>query len=88
MSKNEWMKFLADEKVKVLAEKNGWTAPRAKGFLDGEGARRRGQAPSRYAQVGIDDYSLGFRAGYYVRQTQRSAPTQPAAPRGKAGGDL
>lgn len=88
MSKGDGMKVLADEKVRVLAEKNGWTVPRAQGFLDGEGARRRGQKPSRYAQVGIDEYSLGFRAGFYERQTQRSAPTRPAAPRGKASGDL
>jgi hypothetical protein len=54
-------------KVDVLAERNGWSITRAQGFLDGEMARRRGGAPSIYARVGIDDYCVGFRAGYYVR---------------------
>jgi hypothetical protein len=54
-------------KVQVLAERYGWSIARAQGFVDGEMTRRRGAAPSAYARVGIDDYSLGFRAGYYER---------------------
>ena len=54
-------------KVQVLAERYGWSIARAQGFVDGEMFRRRGAPPSSYAQVGIDDYSLGFRAGYYER---------------------
>jgi hypothetical protein len=61
------MKVLS--KVNVLAERNGWSVARSQGFVDGEIARRRGEAPSIYARVGIDDYSLGFRAGYYERAT-------------------
>jgi hypothetical protein len=62
------MKDLSKEKIRVLAENNGWSLPRAEGFLDGESFRRRGLAPSRYAQVGFDEYCLGFRAGYYERK--------------------
>ena len=45
-------------------------------------SRRRGAAPSTYARVGIDDYSLGFRAGYYERRTSppKGASTQLGSP--------
>ena len=62
------MKVLSREKTKVLAEKNGWPLAMAEGYVDGETCRRRGKAPSAYARIGIDEYSLGFRAGYYERQ--------------------
>jgi hypothetical protein len=64
------MKVLS--KVDVLAQGNGWSNARAQGFVDGEMARRRGTAPSIYARVGIDDYCIGFRAGYYVRGTSQA----------------
>jgi hypothetical protein len=68
--------------VNVLAERNGWSISRAQGFVDGEMARRRGAPPSTYARVGIDDYCLGFRAGYYERGTsqRRVAATPLASP--------
>jgi hypothetical protein len=62
------MKVLSKEKVKVLKELNGWSLAQAEGFVDGEACRRRGTPPPKHAQVGIDDYSLGFRAGYYERK--------------------
>jgi hypothetical protein len=68
-------------KVQVLAERNGWSLARAQGFVDGEMARRRGAAPSTYARVGIDDYSLGFRDGYYERGSSR--PKGSATPLGR-----
>lgn len=64
------MKVLS--KVLVLAERNGWSMARAQGFVDGELARRRGTAPSIFARVGIDEYCMGFRAGYYVRSTSQA----------------
>ena len=71
------MKVLS--KVNMLAERNGWSIARAQGFVDGEMSRRRGGVPSVHAGVGIDDYSLGFRAGYYERGNLQSkaAATQP-----------
>ena len=42
--------------------------------------RRRGAPPTAYAQVGIDDYSLGFRAGYYERG--KPQPNGTATPPG------
>jgi hypothetical protein len=62
------MKVLSENEIKVLAEKNGWSLMRAEGYLDGENCRLRGTEPSRYAQIGIDEYCQGFRAGYYERE--------------------
>ena len=31
-----------------------------------------GEAPSTYALVGIDDFAVGFRAGYFPRNRRRS----------------
>ena len=62
------MRVLSEEKIKVLADRNGWSQALSRGYLDGQTLRRRGDAPSKYALVGIDEYCLGFRAGYYGRQ--------------------
>ena len=63
------MNLLSKRRIKVLAEKNGWPLLRAEGYLDGEFFRRRGMAPSKYGQIGIGEYCLGFRAGYYDRKS-------------------
>jgi len=73
------MHYLTKEKTKVLSEKNGWSLAHAEGFVDGEAFRRRGLTPSKHAQIGIDDYSLGFRAGYYERKNPAPAKS-PAVP--------
>lgn len=62
------VKVLTKEKCQVLADRNGWSIERAKGFVDGESCRARGKKPSKYVMIGIDEYSLGFRAGYYERR--------------------
>lgn len=75
------MHYLTKEKTKVLAERNGWSLAQAEGYVDGEASRRRGLTPSKHAQIGIDDYSLGFRAGYYERKTPELMHSKsPAAP--------
>ncbi len=66
------MKLLSSEKFRVLAEVNGWSLAHAEGYVDGETSRRRGNPPSQYALIGIDEYSLGFRAGYFERQNPDS----------------
>jgi hypothetical protein len=66
------MKVLTEERIKTLAEKNGWSLTRAEGYLDGENSRRLGIMPSSYVQVGIDDYCAGFRTGYYERDDAAS----------------
>jgi hypothetical protein len=66
------MKLLSEERVKILADRHGWSIARAQGYVDGEISRRRDEVPSTYALVGIDDYALGFRAGYFVRYSPSS----------------
>jgi hypothetical protein len=70
------MKVLS--KVNLLAQRNGWSVARAQGFVDGEMSRRRGASPSAYAQVGMDEYCLGFRAAYYERaESQLNVAAKP-----------
>ena len=64
------MKVLPREKFRVLAEANGWSLDHARGYVDGVAFRLRGKAPSKHVLVCIDEYCLGFRAGYYERQNQ------------------
>lgn len=71
------MKKISDEKCKVLAQSNGWSLSHAEGYIDGETHRRRGLQPSQGALVAIDDYSLGFRAGYFERRVARCAGALP-----------
>jgi hypothetical protein len=74
------MESLSKDKIKVLAEMNGWSLARAEGYVDGENFRRRGKTPSAYAQIGIDEYCLGFRAGYYERLSIASVISFPRLP--------
>ena len=64
------MKVFSAEKSKLLAEQNGWSLLHAQGFVDGETCRRLGNTPAKIAVIGIDEYSLGFRAGFFERQSQ------------------
>ena len=76
--------MLSKEKFKVLAEVNSWPLDYARGYVDGETIRLRGRKPSKCALIGIDEYCLGFRAGYYERQkpaSKVSVPDLPAASR-------
>jgi len=72
------MKAPPKEKFKVLAEANGWSLEHARGYVDGEAYRLRGKPPSQYALVGIDEYCLGFRAGYYERRDSDLTAELPA----------
>lgn len=59
------MKDFATEKSKQLAEEMGWTKERAEGYVDGETCGLRGLAISFHQKMGMDEYSKGFRTGYY-----------------------
>jgi hypothetical protein len=63
------------EKVKVVAEQHGWTLAHAQGYLDGQRSRKRGNPPPPYTVIGIDEYCLGFRAGYFGPD-RKSRPTR------------
>jgi hypothetical protein len=60
------MKVSSTEKVKVLAEQNGWTLAWANGYVAGEISRKRGRVPPKHLLIGIDEYCLGFRAGFFA----------------------
>ena len=62
------MKARSTERFTQLAQQNGWSLEFAQGHVDGEASRRLGNALAVHARVGIDQYSLGFRAGYFERQ--------------------
>lgn len=66
----EQVKSFSEEKFKALAEKNNWSVSYAQGFIEGEAVRRSAQPAPRVALIGIDQYALGFRAGYFERRTQ------------------
>jgi len=56
------------ERLKNLVSANeGASAAYANGVADGHCARASGLSVTIYLQVGIDDYSKGFRAGYFDR---------------------
>ena len=62
------VQVLSKEKAKVLAEQYGWSLEFAEGYVDGEAWRRRRRTLPEHASVGIDEYSLGFRAAYFDRR--------------------
>jgi len=70
------VKVLTKEKSQVLADRNGWSIEYARGYVDGETCRQRARKPSKYQMIGIDDYSLGFRAGYYERGDEAARSTK------------
>ena len=82
------MQVLSREKSKVLAEQYGWTLTIAEGYVDGEACRRRGKTPPEHAMVGMDEYSEGFRAGYYLRnpESTRRGPSIRPLPAGAPAG--
>jgi len=55
------------EAAEVLERAYGWSHDRTRGYLDGIAYRVNGIQPSKYLLVGIDDYAVGFRVGYYKR---------------------
>lgn len=61
------MSELLTEKRNMLAEEMGWTLDRAQGYVDGEATQLSGQDLPAYHKVAMDDYSKGFRTGYYTQ---------------------
>ena len=56
---------LSEQMSKVLAEQRGWCREYADGFVAGEASREKDETIPRHAMVGIDDWALGFRTGYF-----------------------
>ena len=66
--------MLTKEKHRALAERNDRSIEFSQGFVDGEAHRQRGKSPSPYVLVGIDQYCLGFRSGYFERRQSSVTP--------------
>ena len=66
------MKILSEQKSRLLAEENGWSIEFANGYVKGEYSRISSDKLSSYAMVGLDEYCLGYRAGYFERQNPAS----------------
>ncbi len=60
------MSDLLNEKRDELSRQMGWTLQRAQGFVDGETAQQSGQDLPGCHKVEMDEYSKGFRTGYYT----------------------
>jgi len=73
---------LSEEKYTALSEQNDWPLAFAEGYIAGQSARWRGTPPSSYVVVGVDQYALGFRAGYFERL---NPDRRSARPDGKPG---
>ncbi len=58
--------MLKDERDE-LAQEMGWTPRRAKGYVDGKTYQRSGQDMPGCHKVDMDEYSDGFRTGYYTQ---------------------
>jgi hypothetical protein len=61
------MSDLLKEQRDKLAQEMGWTLERAQGFVDGETSQRSGLDLSMSHKVAMDEYSKGFRTGYYTK---------------------
>ena len=62
------MKILSEQELKLLAERHDWSIAHAEGYVMGKTVRRRSEKPPTCWLIGIDDYALGFRAGYFARE--------------------
>ena len=75
------MNIFSEQKTNALVATNGWSPDFAAGFLKGEYSRKSSARLSPYAMVGLDEYCLGFRAGYFERQNPAATRVEtPAAP--------
>jgi hypothetical protein len=65
------MRVSLSEDFKDLAEKNGWSEAFAEGYIDGRAARTQGRQSRAYPLGDLDDYRLGFLAGYSLTREKR-----------------
>ena len=66
------MRVQVNEDFRDLAEKYGWSEAFAEGYIDGRAARTRGAQNARYPVGDLDEYRLGFLAGYSLTREKRA----------------
>jgi hypothetical protein len=49
-----------------MSTQGHWALNRAAGYVEGERYFRCGLTPPAHLKVGLDEYALGFCAGYYL----------------------
>jgi hypothetical protein len=65
------MRVPVSEDFKDLTEKNGWSEAFAEGYIDGRAARTHGRQSPAYPVGDLDEYRLGFLAGYSLTREKR-----------------
>ena len=60
------------EQTDRLVQELNCTEAFAQGYLDGQMCHRYGRALSREIKVSMDEYSAGYRTGYYLEVCSRS----------------
>jgi hypothetical protein len=66
------MRASLNDDLRGLAEKNGWSEAFAEGYLDGRAARTNGTQTHRYPVGDLDEYRMGFLAGYSLTREKRA----------------
>jgi hypothetical protein len=66
------MRAPLNDDLRDLAEKNGWSEAFAEGYLDGWAARTNGTQTHRYPVGDLDEYRMGFLAGYSLTREKRA----------------
>jgi hypothetical protein len=59
--------LLPNEKASALAKQMGWPIEYAEGYIAGQSCRRHGKRLASHFMVGLDNFALGFRTGYFER---------------------
>ncbi len=67
------MSDVSKEKRNKIAQEIGWTPRRIQGYVDGRFYHRSGHDMPGWHKVDMDEYSKGFRTGYYEQDDQLSA---------------
>lgn len=67
MTKGGCMSERTFAKVDELVEEMGWSMERAQGYVDGGVSHQSGEDLATKHRFGMDEYSKGFRTGYYTQ---------------------
>jgi len=65
--------LLSEKICRAVAEDNGWSPAYAEGYVWGQSLRLQDKTIESHALVGIDDWALGFRTGYFGQESQASS---------------
>jgi hypothetical protein len=58
---------LSNENSSALAKRMDWPIEYAEGYIAGQSCRRYGERLANHYMVGLDNFAVGFRTGYFER---------------------